>query len=159
MFLFISTAEARKMFLALFDSRGHILIRKNIQSKNKQSEKLLSGIDKILALESKRFGNMKNKCRLIGKIDGLAVVKGPGSFTALRIGIATANAIAFALGIPVVGILNGEQEEMIQCAKKKVKKCKKGEYAIPEYGMEPNIGKQKKRPKRLFVVSKRNKLF
>jgi tRNA threonylcarbamoyladenosine biosynthesis protein TsaB len=37
-------------------------------------------------------------------ISGIVVTQGPGSFTGLRIGIATAQSLGFALGIPVVGV-------------------------------------------------------
>ena len=38
------------------------------------------------------------------QVDGLAVSAGPGGFTGLRIGIATAATWARAMGIPLVGV-------------------------------------------------------
>lgn len=37
------------------------------------------------------------------KLEGIEVEKGPGSFTGLRVGVAVANALGYALGIPVNG--------------------------------------------------------
>ncbi|RNB91503.1 tRNA (adenosine(37)-N6)-threonylcarbamoyltransferase complex dimerization subunit type 1 TsaB [Brevibacillus fluminis] len=37
-------------------------------------------------------------------LSGIAVAKGPGSYTGVRIGVATAKSMAWSLGIPVIGI-------------------------------------------------------
>jgi tRNA threonylcarbamoyladenosine biosynthesis protein TsaB len=58
------------------------------------SEKLLPMVDCIL----KEVGMAKKE------IEGITVSIGPGSFTALRVGISTAKGLAFSLEIPVVGV-------------------------------------------------------
>jgi tRNA threonylcarbamoyl adenosine modification protein YeaZ len=42
------------------------------------------------------------------RIRGLVVGTGPGAFTGLRVGLATAKALAHELGVPVVGVSTGE---------------------------------------------------
>lgn len=58
------------------------------------AETLLSLVDEMLNRLDLRAENL----------DGYAVAVGPGSFTGLRIGIATVEGLAFANGKPVVGI-------------------------------------------------------
>ena len=126
MILFVNTASADKIDLALINDRGKILRHRNIPAEYRQSEKLLPAIDKMIG----RNGE---------KLEGIIAVKGPGSFTALRIGLTTANVLAFGWGIPAAGVKSGGLDQMIKNGIRKLKKAKIGQWVMPEYGMEPNI--------------------
>lgn len=61
---------------------------------NNHSIELLERIQRLMA-----------ECRTaIAEIDGVAVATGPGSFNGLRVAVATAKTLAFALQKPIVGI-------------------------------------------------------
>ncbi len=122
MILLINTASNKEIVIGLQNAKGKIIIKK-IKVDRNQSEKLLSAINKLLIKEKIKLNNLK---KIIVNNQG-------GSFTSLRIGVVTANALAYALGIPI------ESENG-----KKTKKIFSG-YSIiePIYDTAPNIGKAK----------------
>jgi len=98
---------------------------KNIKSKKfsarrRQAEKLLPAIATLLQASKV---NLKN-------ISKIKVAHQGGSFTALRIGVLTANALAYALGIEVETMLPD---------KKNLKKLKGFNVALPKYDRDPEI--------------------
>ncbi len=71
-------------------------------------------------------------------INKIGVYKGPGSFTGLRIGITTANSLAYAMFVPITSGSGAEWQK--QCLDKSTDE----NNVIPEYGADPHITKQKK---------------
>jgi len=124
MTLYINTVSHDEIIIALKQG-AKLIAQKKIAAYRAQAEKLLPGIDKLLKAR-------KIKLSALWKI---VVANQGGSFTSLRIGVITANALAYALKIPVVA------------EPKTAKKNKKfGAYSIvePIYASEPNIGISKK---------------
>lgn len=126
MFLFIDTTTD-KIILGLFkgDKLVDSLIKK---AKYQQAELLLVLIDKFL-----KSNKISPK-----KISGLIVVKGPGSFTGTRIGVSVANALAFALEIPILGIKK-ENLPLSKIGQKYTSRVKRKKLIIPFYEKPPNI--------------------
>ncbi|MBX3461442.1 MAG: tRNA (adenosine(37)-N6)-threonylcarbamoyltransferase complex dimerization subunit type 1 TsaB [Planctomycetes bacterium] len=73
---------------------GEVAAEVEVSGPRKHGSELMPCIDRALA-QAKLQRN---------EIDVVAVNCGPGSYTGLRIGIATAEAIGFALGKPVIGV-------------------------------------------------------
>jgi tRNA threonylcarbamoyladenosine biosynthesis protein TsaB len=121
MFLFIDTSDKEVIVLQIIKD-NKVLFQKRFKARFRQAEKLLDSIDKL-------FIRSKVKLKDLEKIQ---VESRGDSFTSLRIGVITANALAFALGIPVV---NSEG-----------KSIKKKDFFVvkPEYSQEPNITISKK---------------
>ncbi len=71
-----------------------LLAELTLQTKLTHSEVLMPHIEQILSMTKVK----KNE------LDAIAVSIGPGSFTGLRIGLATAKTIAYALDIPIIGV-------------------------------------------------------
>ena len=128
MYLYLNTTERDSFAIALIAGE-RVIKKRTIQSFRKHSEKLLKSIAALLASGGYSLKDIK----------GIAAVKGPGSFTSLRIGIATANALAYGLRIPVIGV-SAEQELAGLSKLFGRRKSKRGiSIVTPEYGREPDI--------------------
>lgn len=75
-------------------------------------------------------------------IKGIGVMKGPGSFTGLRIGLTVLNTIAETLGQPIVGVENAE--DWRELAIKRLKAGENDRLVLPYYGREAAITKPRK---------------
>ncbi len=129
MIVYINTSERDAFSIALL--KGEECVRtETIDSPRKSSELLLSAIEDMLTKEKKT----------IQDILGIAVVHGPGSFTALRIGVATANALAFGLQVPVQGV--DKSSDFSTIARSLENQLDYTQSVVPAYGSEPNIGTQ-----------------
>jgi tRNA threonylcarbamoyladenosine biosynthesis protein TsaB len=86
--------------------------------------------------------NILNKSSIsLSELQGIAVYKGPGSFTGLRIGMSVANALAYSQAIPIVAKGGSDwAEESI----KVLLKGQNDKVAVPEYGAPPRVTKPKK---------------
>ena len=120
--LIIDTSKNQDISIELL-LNGESLAKNEFEASFTQAEKLLPEIDLLLKSINKVPGDLKS----------IKVASEGGSFTALRIGIVTANALGYSLGIPVKNF-RGESfsADGIDIVK-------------PEYSSEPNItiGKKK----------------
>ena len=104
----IDTTQSKKVRVEICDNLSKIKDSLFVTRKS-GSQSLLPAIAKILK---------KNK-KTLSDIKAVEVNTGPGSFTGTRVGVSVANALGFALNIPV----NGSPREA----------GKKGKIALPIY--------------------------
>lgn len=101
------------------------------QAHLKLAETLNSQIEEILNKSSISYRDLA----------GIAVFKGPGSFTGLRIGISVANTMAFSLGIAVVA---RGGKNWLKTSVKDLQAGKNDQTALPEYGSPARTTQPKK---------------
>lgn len=85
--LFIDTSSSEKIIIGVNDKKFESFAKKGA------SQRLLPFISEVLKKEGTSFEKIKE----------IEVNTGPGSFTGLRVGVAVANAIGWALGVKVNG--------------------------------------------------------
>lgn len=74
------------------------------------------------------------------KMDGICVVHGPGSFSAVRGGVLAANILSRLLGVPLVGVSRADAERLPQLAAELASgRLEPSSYVMPTYDAEPNI--------------------
>jgi tRNA threonylcarbamoyladenosine biosynthesis protein TsaB len=121
----LSIDTSKNNFIKIGLTKNGIILRSiKVPVDLSQAEKLLPSIDKILKEEK-----ISKK-----ELSGIKAADTGDSFTSLRIGAATANALGFALGLPVSSL--GKDQ-----------KKKKAEFDViaPKYDREPNITQKKKK--------------
>lgn len=90
------------------------------------AETIHEKIRALLAGQSKDFGN----------IEGVVCFEGPGSFTGLRIGLSVGNALAYGLGIPIVG---AQDDDWIVRGVQRLLAKDTDEIVLPFYGADAHI--------------------
>lgn len=136
MILIINTAPQDHMTVILAQKKDSFKA-KTISGQFRQAEKLLPTIDAIC----KKNGAALNKLR------GIGVVVGPGGFTSVRIGVAVANAFAYSLNLPIIGLKLSDfsdDKELVAKVFEKIKTVKPAKLVLPFYDREPNITMPKK---------------
>lgn len=95
MVLHINTKEQNKISVALLEGKAGSVKGKAIKTlsaRNKFGSQVLLPL--IMKLLQPKTYNLKT-------LEAIEVETGPGSFTGLRVGVSVANALGFALNIPV----------------------------------------------------------
>ncbi len=84
--------------VAMGEARGTLLAERRWTAGYRHGEELLSRIDEMLAAAGVA----------VLELGGIVVGTGPGAFTGLRVGLATAKGLAHGLGVPIAGVPTSE---------------------------------------------------
>jgi tRNA threonylcarbamoyladenosine biosynthesis protein TsaB len=96
-------------------------------------------------LAEKLLGYIQNKAAQVGKtlenISGIGIMKGPGSFTGLRISASVCNTLAADRNIPIVGTIGDEWQSN---ARERLRNGEDDQIILPDYGRPARITQPRK---------------
>lgn len=90
----LALCSASRIASAALLEGDEVVVEHAAPTSRQQAESLLPLVDRVLAESG----------TTIESLGGIAVSLGPGSFTSLRIGVATVKGLVFGLDVPVVGV-------------------------------------------------------
>lgn len=130
MILGLDTTQNEKACFALWNREGGLLKSVSEKCEPRQTDKILERLVAFLLQEG----------YALSQGEGIIVAKGPGAFTALRVGVTIANTLAYALHIPVLGI---ERLEAVDAKTLETLFSRPFGQIEPDYGRPPHITSRK----------------
>ena len=92
--LILQLETATTMCSVALSANGELLALKELNERNIHASQITLFIDEVMKDAGKNYADL----------DAVAVSKGPGSYTGLRIGVSTAKGLCFALNIPLISV-------------------------------------------------------
>lgn len=92
--LILQLETATTMCSVALSADGELLALKELNERNVHASQITLFIDEVMKKAGKDYK----------ELDAIAVSKGPGSYTGLRIGVSTAKGLCFALDIPLISV-------------------------------------------------------
>ncbi|MFZ1360598.1 MAG: hypothetical protein WAS27_01015 [Candidatus Saccharimonadales bacterium] len=108
-----------------------IVVRDDIEWHEWQAERQLA--NGLLAYITDRLGEYQQG---LDGIRGIGVLRGPGSFTGLRIGLTVTNTLAGSLGVSIIG---ASGDAWADDALSRLKRGENDQVVLPEYGAAAHI--------------------
>lgn len=128
MILFIDTSDFHGLNFAVIDDKVKQFVKEVAYNENYKTNEFLQKFLK------------QNKIAL-KDISKIIVCSGPGSFTGIRVGVSLAQALGYALQIPVIAIPKTKVPKDLL----KLKTLKLPNKLVLHYGAKPNITQPKKK--------------
>ncbi len=95
--LVVDTATS-SVIVAAGSPDGHVLAERSFPAEHRHGERLLPEVERLMAETD----------RSLADLAGIVVGTGPGAFTGLRVGLATAKTLAHGTGCPIAGVSTAE---------------------------------------------------